>query len=226
MSGACAVPTIPGISDMFYDATRRDHGLQQDPLTALIVPRPIGWISTVDRQGRVNLAPYSFYNAVSASPPMVYFATTGTYGDNPTKHSRRNAEETGEFVVNMVSADLAKQMNITTSMVEYGVDEMKLAGLAPAPSRYVKPPRVEGSPIALECKYWKTIEMPIEEGREKQQAVVVFGCVVGIHIDDRIIKNGRIDTLAFKPVARLGYSEYTTTENVWRMPRPDDPRYQ
>lgn len=208
---------------MFYDAIRRDHGLQQDPLTALIVPRPIGWISTVDGQGRVNLAPYSFYNAVSASPPMVYFATTGTYGDNPTKHSRRNVEETGEFVVNMVSADLAKQMNITTTMVDYGVDEMKLAGLAPAPSRYVKPPRVAESPIALECRYWKTVEMPVEEGREKHQAIVVFGRVVGIHIDDRIIKNGRIDTLAFNPVARLGYSEYTTTENVWRMQRPDDP---
>jgi flavin reductase (DIM6/NTAB) family NADH-FMN oxidoreductase RutF len=211
---------------MFYDTARRDHGMTQDPLTALIVPRPIGWISTLDGQGRVNLAPYSFYNAVSASPPMVYFSTTGTYGDNPTKHSRRNAEETGEFVVNMVSADLAKQMNVTTSMVDYGVDEMKLAGLTPAPSRYVKPPRVAESPIALECKYWKTIEMPIEEGREKQQATVVFGRVVGIHVDDTIVKNGRIDTLAFKPVARLGYSEYTTTENVWRMPRPDDPRYQ
>jgi flavin reductase (DIM6/NTAB) family NADH-FMN oxidoreductase RutF len=211
---------------MFYDTARRDHGMTQDPLTALIVPRPIGWISTLDGQGRVNLAPYSFYNAVSASPPMVYFSTTGTYGDNPTKHSRRNAEETGEFVVNMVSAALAKQMNITTSMVDYGVDEMKLAGLTPAPSRYVKPPRVAESPIALECKYWKTIEMPIEEGREKQQATVVFGRVVGIHVDDSIVKNGRIDTLAFKPVARLGYSEYTTTENVWRMPRPDDPRYQ
>jgi flavin reductase (DIM6/NTAB) family NADH-FMN oxidoreductase RutF len=211
---------------MFYDTARRDHGMTQDPLTALIVPRPIGWISTLDGQGRVNLAPYSFYNAVSASPPMIYFSTTGTYGDNPTKHSRRNAEETGEFVVNMVSAVLAKQMNITTSMVDHGVDEMKLAGLTPASSRYVKPPRVAESPIALECKYWKTIEMPIEEGREKQQATVVFGRVVGIHVDDSIVKNGRIDTLAFKPVARLGYSEYTTTENVWRMPRPDDPRYQ
>jgi flavin reductase (DIM6/NTAB) family NADH-FMN oxidoreductase RutF len=113
---------------MFYDTARRDHGMTQDPLTALIVPRPIGWISTLDGQGRVNLAPYSFYNAVSASPPMVYFSTTGTYGDNPTKHSRRNAEETGEFVVNMVSAVLAKQMNITTSMVDYGIDEMKRAG--------------------------------------------------------------------------------------------------
>ena len=211
---------------MFYDTARRDHGMTQDPLTALVVPRPIGWISTLDGQGRVNLAPYSFYNAVSASPPMVYFSTTGTYGDNPTKHSRRNAEETGEFVVNMVSAALAKQMNVTTTMVDYGIDEMRLAGLTPAPSRYVKPPRVAESPIALECKYWKTIEMPVEEGREKQQATVVFGRVVGIHIDDGIIKGGRIDTLAFKPVARLGYSEYTTTENVWRMPRPDDPRYQ
>ena len=211
---------------MFYDTARRDHGMTQDPLTALVVPRPIGWISTLDGQGRVNLAPYSFYNAVSASPPMVYFSTTGTYGDNPTKHSRRNAEETGEFVVNMVSAELAEQMNVTTTMVDYGVDEMKLAGLTPAPSRYVKPPRVAESPIALECRYRKTIEMPIEQGREKHQATVVFGHVVGIHVADGIIKDGRIDTLAFKPVARLGYSEYTTTDNVWKMRRPDDPRYQ
>ena len=211
---------------MFYDATKRNHGMAVDPLTALIVPRPIGWISTIDGQGRVNLAPYSFYNAVSGSPPMIYFSTTGTYGDNPTKHSRRNAEETGEFVVNMVSAELAREMNVTTTMVDYGIDEMKLAGLAPAPSRYVKPPRVARSPIALECKYWKTVEMPIGEGRETHRAAVVFGRVLGVHIDDSIIKNGRIDTLAFKPVARLGYSEYTTTENVWKMPRPDDTRYQ
>ncbi len=211
---------------MFYDTARRDHGMVVDPWTALVVPRPIGWISTIDGQGRVNLAPYSFYNAVSGSPPMVYFSTTGTYGDNPTKHSRRNAEETGEFVVNMVSAELAKEMNVTTAMVDYGVDEMKLAGLAAAPSTYVKPPRVAAAPIALECKYWKTIDMPIEQGREAHQASVVFGRVVGIHIADNVITNGRIDTLAFKPVARLGYSEYTTTENVWRMTRPDDTRNQ
>ena len=102
---------------MFYDATKRDHGLAQDPLKSLIVPRPIGWISTVDGQGRVNLAPYSFYNAVSEFPPMVYFAITGRYGDTPTKHSRMNAEETGEFVVNMVAGTLREKMNITTAMV-------------------------------------------------------------------------------------------------------------
>ena len=127
---------------MFYDAAKRDHGLPQDPLKSLIVPRPIGWISTVDGKGRVNLAPYSFYNAVSEFPPMVYFAITGRYGDTPTKHSRMNAEETGEFVVNMVAGTLTEKMNITTSMVAYGIDEMKLAGLTPAPCKYVKPPRV------------------------------------------------------------------------------------
>src|SRR6201993_437071 len=145
---------------MFYDAAKRDHGLAQDPLKSLIVPRPIGWISTVDKQGRVNLAPYSFYNAVSEFPPMVYFAITGTYGDTPTKHSRMNAEETGEFVVNMVAGRLTEKMNITTAMVAYGVDEMKLAGLTPEPCRFVKPPRVKESPVALECKYWKTVELP------------------------------------------------------------------
>ena len=100
------------------------------------------WISTIDGQGRVNLAPYSFYNGVSEHPPMVYFAVTGTYGDTPTKHSRMNAEETGEFVVNMVAGTLSEKMNITTAMVAYGIDEMNLAGLTPEPSRYVKPPRV------------------------------------------------------------------------------------
>jgi len=211
---------------MFYDAAKRDHGLAQDPLKSLIVPRPIGWISTVDGQGRVNLAPYSFYNGVSEFPPMVYFAITGSYGDTPTKHSRMNAEETGEFVVNMVAGTLSEKMNITTAMVAYGIDEMKLAGLTPLPCRYVKPPRVAESPVALECRYWKTVELPVEPGFEQHSGSIVIGQVIGVHIDDGILKDGRVDTLAFKPVARLGYSEYTTTENVWRMRRPDDPRYQ
>jgi len=211
---------------MFYDAAKRDHGLPQDPLKALIVPRPIGWISTVDREGRVNLAPYSFYNGVSEFPPMVYFAITGTYGDTPTKHSRMNAEATGEFVVNMVAGPLSEKMNITTAMVAYGVDEMKLAGLTPEPCRFVKPPRVKESPVALECKYWRTIELPPEKGFEDKRGSIVLGQVVGVHIDDSILKGGRVDIMAFRPVARLGYSEYTTTENVWKMRRPDDPRYQ
>src|SRR3984957_8978144 len=188
--------------------------------------RPSGRISTVDKQGRVNLAPYSFYNGVSESPPMVYFAITGTYGDTPTKHSRMNAESTGEFVVNMVSENLKEQMNVTTSMVAFGVDELRLAGLTPAPCTLVTPPRVKESPVALECRYWRTIELPAEKGNEAKRGSVVFGQVVGVHINDGIIKDGRIDTLAFRPVARPGYSEYTTTDNVWCMRRPIGPRYQ
>jgi flavin reductase (DIM6/NTAB) family NADH-FMN oxidoreductase RutF len=209
---------------MFYDARKRDHGLAVDPLKSLLVPRPIGWISTIDPQGRVNLAPYSFYNGISEFPPMVCFAITGTYGDTPTKHSRMNAEATGEFVVNMVTDDLKEKMNVTTAMVAYGVDEMKLAGLTPAPSRLVKPPRVAESPVALECRYWKTVELPVEPGREAMRGSLVIGEVVGIHIDERILKDGRVDVLAFRPVARLGYSEYTTVDNKWSMRRPDDPR--
>jgi len=117
-------------------------------------------------------------------------------------------------------------MNITTAMVARDVDEMKLAGLTPAPCRYVKAPRVKESPVALECKYWKTLELPVEKGYEAQRGSVVFGQVVGVHIDDSILKDRRVDVLAFQPVARHGYSQYTTTENVWNMRRPDDPRYQ
>jgi flavin reductase (DIM6/NTAB) family NADH-FMN oxidoreductase RutF len=212
--------------DFHYYEPAKGHGLAYNPLNALVAPRPIGWISSRDAQGRVNLAPYSFYNAVSEFPPVVYFAITGTYGSTPTKHSRLNAESTGEFVVNMVSESLKEQMNVTTTMVEFGVDELKLAGLTPEPSTLVKPPRVKESPVALECRYWRTIELPVEKGHETKRGSVVFGQVVGVHIDDSIIKDGRIDTLAFKPVARLGYSEYTTTDNVWRMRRPDDPKYQ
>ena len=206
---------------MFYDARERNHGLPADPLKSLIVPRPIGWISTVDPQGRINLAPYSFYNGVSEFPPMVCFAITGTYGDTPTKHSRMNAEATGEFVVNMVTDELKEAMNVTTTMVAYGVDEMRLAGLTPAPCRLVKPPRVAESPIALECRYWRTLEMPTDPARPDMQAFVVFGQVVGIHIDERIMSDGRVDVAAFRPVARLGYSEYTTVDNKWSMRRPD-----
>jgi len=207
---------------MFYDALKRDHGFKVDPLKSLIVPRPIGWISTVDPEGKVNLAPYSFYNAISEFPPMVYFSITGTYGDSPTKHSRMNAELTGEFVVNMVSAKLKEKMNVTTAMFAYGVDEMREAGLTPAPCRYVKAPRVAESPTALECKHWKTIELPIEPGREANPGSMVIGRVVGVHIDDAILKDGRVDVAAFQPVARLGYSEYTTVTDVWAMRRPEN----
>ena len=203
---------------MFYE-TAKGSPLSPDPFKSIVVPRPIGWISTVDAHGKVNLAPFSFYNGVSETPPMVMFSAGGSYGSSPAKHSLINARETGEFVVNLVSEKLKEAMNATAAMVEMGVDEMKLAGLEPAPCRLVKAPRVAASPVALECKVWRIVDLP-GDGSGVAYAVVI-GRVLGIHIDDAIIKDGRIDTLAFKPVGRLGYSEYTTVDNVWRMRRPD-----
>jgi flavin reductase (DIM6/NTAB) family NADH-FMN oxidoreductase RutF len=203
---------------MFYEPPKNDHGLPNDPFKALVVPRPIGWVTTVDTQGRINLAPFSFYNGVSDAPPMVMYCPGGSYGSSPAKHSLINVKATGEFVVNMVSEQLKEAMNTTAAQVEMGIDEMKLAGLEPAPSRLVKPPRVATSPVALECTLWKIVDLPANPGEVGYS--IVIGTVVGIHIDDAIIKNGRIDTMAFKPVARLGYSEYTTVDNVWRMRRP------
>ena len=170
---------------MFYDAAKRDHGLPQDPLKSLIVPRPIGWISTVDRQGRVNLAPYSFYNAMSEFPPIVCFGITGTYGSTPTKHSRMNAESTGEFVVNMASESLKEQMNVTTTMVEFGVDELKLAGLTPEPSTLVKPPRVKESPVGSS----HVLAHHRAAGREGHGPTRPGGVAGGgVHIDDGITR--------------------------------------
>lgn len=205
---------------MFYDTEKGNHGMTVDPFKALVAPRPIAWISTVDVQGRVNLAPFSFYNGVSEAPPMVMYCPGGSYGSAPAKHSLLNVQATGEFVVNVVSEELKDAMNVTAGMVDVGIDEMKLAGLEPAASHMVKPPRVARAPAALECKLWKVIELP-GNGPQVPYAIVI-GTVVGIYIDDKVVKAGRVDMLAFKPVGRLGYSEYTTVDNVWRMRRPNE----
>jgi flavin reductase (DIM6/NTAB) family NADH-FMN oxidoreductase RutF len=206
---------------MFYDAQKQNHGLPLDPFKAIVTPRPIGWITTVDAQGRVNLAPFSFYNGVSDAPPMVMYCPGGSYGNSPAKHSLINVKETGEFVVNVVSEELKEAMNETAAQVEMGIDEMKLAGLEPAASHMVKPPRVAKSPVALECKVWRIIDDLPGTGAHRPYAIVI-GTVLGIYIEDRLLKDGRHDALAYKPVARLGYSEYTTVDNVWRMRRPSE----
>ena len=204
---------------MFYDPdVKRSHGLPHDPFKALVAPRPIGWISTVDKQGNVNLAPYSFFNAVCYNPCIVMFAASGL-ADDPMKHSWRNAEETGEFVCNIVSEELKDPMNMTSAHVARGVDEFKLAGLTPEPSVKVKPPRVKEAPAHLECKYLKTVVFESEQ--KFQSHGVVFGHVVGIHIKDEVIVNGLVDVLKFRPVARLGYMDYTVVDSVFSMGRPD-----
>lgn len=198
---------------MFYDAIRNDHGLAVDPFKAIVVPRPVGWISTLSEDGVNNLAPYSFFNAFADAPNYVAFGSGGR------KDTLRNVEASGVFAINLATFDLREAMNASSANVPPHVDEFKLAGLTPEPCRLIKCARVGESPVVLECRHFKTMELPDDEGRV--QDFLVVGRVVGVHIDDRFIEDGRVNTAAMKPIARLGYSEYATVETAWKMRRPD-----
>lgn len=195
---------------MFYDAISNDHGFQHDPFKALVAPRPIGWISSLSPAGLANLAPYSFFNAVSERPHFVVFGSSGH------KHSLANIEATGEFCCSLATWDLRERMNETSTYAQS--DEFELAGLEKAPCRRIAPPRVAASPVALECRLFQVVPLPDAGGDVENWAVI--GRVVGIHIDERFIADGRVDTAAMRPIARLGYAEYATVETAWRMRRP------
>jgi flavin reductase (DIM6/NTAB) family NADH-FMN oxidoreductase RutF len=197
---------------MFYDAVKNNHGLALDPFKAVMVPRPIGWISTLSDTGVANLAPYSFFNAFSDGPHYVAFGSGGR------KDSIRNVEATGEFACNLATFDLREAMNASAAHVGPHVDEFELAGLAKAPCQFIKAPRVGESPVCFECKHFLTVPLPSDDGHVNDWMVI--GRVIGIHIDDRFIREGRVDTAAMRPIARLGYSEYATVDAAWRMRRP------
>jgi flavin reductase (DIM6/NTAB) family NADH-FMN oxidoreductase RutF len=198
---------------MFYDARKNDHGLPHDPFKAIVAPRPIGWITSMNAAGQINLAPYSYFNGVSSRPAIVMFSSEGR------KDSFSFIRETGEFVCNLVTWDLRDAMNKTSAPMARGVNEMAEAGLAPAPSRLVKPPRVAASPCALECVLLQIVPVSDIEGRALDTHVV-FGQVIGVHIDERFIRNGLLDTAAMKPIARCGYHNYAAVESEFRMVRP------
>lgn len=201
------------VGDYFYEP-RKGHGLPHDPFKAIVAPRPIGWVSTVDLQGRPNLAPYSFFNAIASFPPMVFFTSEGR------KDSLNNVEATGEFVCSLVSAPLAQAMNATAAPVAPGVDEMRLAGLAAAPSTMVKPPRVADALAALECKLLQVVQLSGLDG-VKMDTWVVMGEVVGVHIDPAFLKDGIFDTAGARPIARCGYrGDYTEVTSLFEMIRP------
>src|SRR6516164_10707921 len=164
------------MSETHFYEPKTGHGLPHDPFKAIVAPRPIGWVSTVDPEGRVNLAPYSFYNAFSEAPPIVGFSSGGR------KDSQRNVEATGEFVANLVTRRHALAMNLTSAPFPRGVDEMERAGLAAAPSRLVKPPRVADAPAALECKLLLVLPLKDLDGRSTANTLIL-GQVVGVHID-------------------------------------------
>jgi flavin reductase (DIM6/NTAB) family NADH-FMN oxidoreductase RutF len=202
---------------MFYEPRKRNHGLAHDPFKACVVPRPIGWVSTLSSSGVVNLAPYSFFNAVSAVPPMVMFSSNGLGPDGP-KDSRRNCEETGEFVINVATWALREELNQSSFAYPADVDEMQQVGLAAAKCELVAVPRVADCPIAMECKYWKTIELPGQGGPSNN--AIVLGEVVGIHIDDAVFVDGQIDIAKLRPIARMGYMDFAVVDSVFTMPRP------
>ena len=196
---------------MFYDAVENDHGLPFDPFKAMVVPRPIGWLSSLSPEGVPNLAPYSFFNAVANRPNYVLFSSLGR------KDSIANIEATGEFVHNLATWDLREEMNKSSAGVDSGVDEFELAGLEKAPSRLVKPPRVAKSPVAFECRYVQTVELPPTGGEPN---LIGIGQVIGVHIDEDYIVDGRIDVARMKPIARLGYHDYAVVEDLFSMQRP------
>lgn len=200
---------------MFYEPEKRDRNvLPHDPFKAIVAPRPIGWITSMSAKGEVNLAPYSFFNGVNSRPNLVMFASEGH------KDSVAFIEETGEFVCNLATFDLREQMNETSAPMARGLNEMVRAGLSPAPSKIVKPPRVAASPCALECKMTQIVAMQSFDG-SPVDCHVVFGQVVGVHIDDRFIKDGILDTAAMRPIARCGYAgDYAVVDSLFSMIRP------
>lgn len=202
---------------MFYEP-RLGHPLPHNPFKALVVPRPIGWISTIDREGRINLAPFSYFNAVADGPPQVFFAANGRKADAPVKDSRANAEATGCFVVNLATWSLREAMNATSARLPAGADEMAAAGLTAAPSRIVAAPRVAESPVNLECRYLQTVALASND--EAEPNAMVIGEVVGVHIRDDFIVDGRVDTARMRPIARLGYAEYAAVDSVFELKRP------
>jgi len=201
---------------MHYDTAKRDHGLPHDPFKALVVPRPIGWVSTIGKDGVANLAPYSFFNAVSDRPPMLMFSSGGH------KDSLRNILDSGEFTCSIATWALREAMNLSSATVAPGVDEFVLAGLTKAASRFVKPPRVAESPAAFECRLWKTLPMPPHKPGAEPSYTVVFGQVVGIYIEDAFIEAGIVQSGRMQPLARLGYMDYSVLrpESMFTMQRP------
>jgi flavin reductase (DIM6/NTAB) family NADH-FMN oxidoreductase RutF len=203
---------------MYYDPEKNDHGLARGPFKSCVVPRPIGWISTVSKDGIDNLAPYSQFQNLGFDPAFVMFSAN--QGElRKRKDSVINAEETGEFVYNMATYDLRDAVNRSAENVPPEVDEFELAGVNKAPSIKVKPCRVAESPIQFECLYYQTIRLP---GRDGLGACdVVIGKVVLIHIrDDVILPDGRIDIIKIRPLARLGYYDYTTIDSTFEMRIP------
>lgn len=204
---------------MFID-TIDSRQIKASLFNSIVAPRPIGWISTVDVQGRVNLAPFSYFNAISASPAMVMF-TCNAPADRHEKDTVFNVRAVPEFVVNFVSYDHREQMNLTSATPPHGHDEFEVAGLTALPSHHVRPPRVAGAPAHLECRLVRIVDIE-PQGPDERLSSVVIGRVVAVHVDDRFMTaEGRFDTLSANPLVRLGGFLYGTVGRTLEIKRPD-----
>lgn len=203
-------------AEMHFYEPATGHGLAHDPFNAIVAPRPIGWISSRGADGRLNLAPYSFFNAFNYVPPIVGFASIGR------KDSLVNVEETGEFCWNLVTRELAERMNATSARLTPDVDEFELAGLSPVASRRVAVPRVGESRVAFECRLTQIVQLRTAAGAPVK-TWLVLGEVVGVHIDHELIVDGTYVTAAAHPVVRGGgpadYFE-VGSDALFRMTRP------
>lgn len=204
---------------MFYETEKNNHGLKYDPFKSCIIPRPIAWITTVGRDGIDNCAPYSFFNGVSSNPPMVMFANNGASLDGiGPRDTFSNIKETNEFVINISTFKTKDKMNLTSARLKKNISEIEFAALETLNSKLVKPKRLKESPINMECTLYKIIDLP---GITKNNYNgVLIGNVIGIHIDDKFIKDGKVDVQKIRPLARLGYFDYSIINNSFSIKRP------
>lgn len=186
---------------MFYETEKNNHGLKHNPMKALVIPRPIGWITAMSKSGEINLSPYSFFNLMSVRPDIVAFSSEGP------KDALTFVEETKEFVCNLATWDLRQQVHETSAVYPRGENEMAHAGLAPSPSVLVSPPRVKDCPVALECIWLQSVPLTPRGGAPGRYTLVI-GQVIGVYIDDAFIDDGIVDTAAMQPIARGGYMDY------------------
>lgn len=199
---------------MHYGSTRPES-LTYDPFKAIVAPRPIGWIGTLNADGVPNLGPYSFFMPLGSNPHMIAFTSEGM------KHSAANAKASGEFTFSLATDALKQQMNISSEAMADGANEFEKAGLTLGTPIEVRAPFVAESPAALECKT-VSVEPLIDMHGQKIERYMVIGQVVRTHIRDEYIRDGRFDTARAAPIARLGYRDYATADRLWDLTRPDE----
>ncbi len=203
---------------MFFEPMNYGNaGLEHNPLKAIVAPRPIGWISSCGVDGSINLAPYSFFNAVSEDPAIVMFSAQA-FGPEHQKDTLRNVTETGVFTVNIVGASQVQAMNISSGDYPYGENEFNAAKLSMIPGTTVNVPHVGNVPAALECMLLQTIALPANDRGENYTAVL--GTVTGIFVDDSVVVDGKISYALLAPVARMGYRDYANINDFFELGRP------